>query len=268
MGLAPDPRNALRVPKLDEPLILFDLGEKVEKLEVVSPEYRLALLQLAMETFVAQADGRVTEAERQALLTQASETPDITEVERRELMANVEWLLLVPADLALLRRKLKDTSIEAQAAVRASLIAAAHADGAIQAEEVAGIEKIYNALGLDASLVYSDIHAGRATTGPVRVRAAEAEAPGEMIAPEAVAPRRMLDPSRIAAIRSDTARVNTVLGGIFSPEETIAEVSGATENATLVGRVPGVGVGGRARSPRRSAAHGRRHRWAATVDLR
>lgn len=235
VGLAPDPRNALRMPKLDEPLILFDLSEKVEKLEVVSSEYRQALLQLAMGTFVAQADGRVTEAERQALITLASETPNITEVERRELIANVEWLLLVPADLALLRRKLKDTNIEAQAAVRASLIAAAYADGAIQAEEVAGIEKIYKALGLDASLVYSDIHAGRATTEPVRVRAAEVDAPGEMIAPEAAAPRRMLDPSRIAAIRSDTARVNTVLGDIFSSEEAIDEASGAAENATLAG---------------------------------
>lgn len=235
MGLAPDPRNALRAPKLDEPLILFDLGETVEKLEVVSSEYRQALLQLAMGTFVAQADGRVTEAERVALLTQASETPDITEVERRELKANLEWLLLVPADLALLRRKLKDTSIETQAEVRTSLIAAAHADGAIQAEEVAGIEKAYKALGLDPSLVYSDIHAGRATTGPVRVRAADAEAPGEMIGPEATAPRRMLDPSRIAAIRSDTARVNTVLGDIFSSDVVPDDASGALEKAILIG---------------------------------
>lgn len=235
VGLAPDPRNALRMPKIDEPLILFDLGDKVEKLEVVSPGYRQALLQLAMGAFVAQADGRVTGVERQALLTVASEAPNISEVERRELLANVDWLLLVPADLALLRRKLKDTGVETQASVRASLIAAAHADGAIQAEEVAGIEKIYKALGLDASLVYSDIHAGRATTGPVRVRAAEADAPGEMITPEAITPTRMLDASRIAAIRSDTARVNTVLGEIFSSDEGIDEASGAAESATLTG---------------------------------
>lgn len=47
-GLAPDPRFALRAPKSNEPVVLFDLGEPVEELENVSETYRLTLIQLAL----------------------------------------------------------------------------------------------------------------------------------------------------------------------------------------------------------------------------
>jgi len=110
------------------------------------------------------------------------------------------------------------------------MIAIAHADGIIKTEEVAGIEKVYRILGLDPSTVYSDLHAGEVSDAPVRVKAAEPGAPGEAIPEDSSTSRSQLDPSRIAAIRSDTARVSSVLGQIFQSEpdgepEPIAAVS-------------------------------------------
>ena len=67
------------------------------------------------------------------------------------------------------------------AALRATLVAAAHADGIIRSEEVAGMETLYKALGLDPALVYSDIHAGDVPGGPVPVKPATAGTPGEAI---------------------------------------------------------------------------------------
>ncbi len=232
-GFAPDPRFALRSPKLDEPVVLFELGEAVGQLEDVSDEYRAALIEAALGSFVAHADGQITESERKSLLAKATDVDGLSGQECRRLAANVEWMLAVAPDLTLLRRKLKDTGPEAMAGVRSALIAAAHADGVIQSEEVAGIEKVYKALGLDPALVYSDLHTGDVSDGPVRVRAAQPGVAGETIPDDAPSGPPKLDAARIAAIQSDTARVSSVLGNIFDDTPEVSEV--AEPDETVLG---------------------------------
>ena len=218
-GMAPDPRFSLRGPKIDEPVVIFELGEPVEQLEDVSPAYRTELFELALATFVAHADSKLVEAERRALREKIEATRGLTELERKRLHANLGWYLGVPPDMLWLRRKLKDAGAEHHLALRAAVVAIAHADSVIQSEEVACIEKIYKALGIDAGLVYADLHAGDVPDGPVRVKAAEAEAPGEQIPVEPKTKAAALDAARIAAIRTDTERVSSVLGEIFSADD-------------------------------------------------
>lgn len=214
-GFAPDPRFALRSPKIGEPVVIFDLGETVAQLEDVSAEYRAALIETALGSFVVHADGQIRESERKYLREKAIKATYLSVQEKRRLVANLDWMLAVAPDMTLLRRKLKDTGPQAQASIRSALVSAAHADGIIQPEEVAGIEKIYKALGLDPALVYSDLHAGEINSGPVRVRAAEMGASGEAIPDEKSVELPQLDAARVAAIRSDTERVSSVLGEIF-----------------------------------------------------
>lgn len=214
-GMAPDPRFSLRTPKAGEPVVIFDLGASIEHLEEVSPRFQEALMELAIGTFVAHADGQVTEAERTALRDRILGTAGLSEQERRRLLANLDWLVSVPPNMSLLRQRLKDTNPEQQVSIRSAVIAIAHADSVVQSDEVAQIEKIYKALGLDPANAYSDLHAGHVLDGPVTMREAEPTAPGETI-PQAAS---RLDPERIAAIRSDTQRVSSVLGDIFSSDE-------------------------------------------------
>ena len=235
-GLAPDPRFALRSPKPEEPVVLFDLGKPVEKLEEVSAGYRSALMELALGSFVAHADGRIAEPERRVLEAQIISADGLSDQERRRLGANLEWFLAVPPDMTLLRRKLKEVDEDGQTALRAALVIAAHADGIIQSEEVARIEMVYKALGLDPSLAYSDLHAGDVTDAPRRVRAAQPGRPGETIPEIEKAAGPALDASRIAAIRSDTERVSSVLGQIFETEEDQKE-AGVSENRTVLPRL-------------------------------
>lgn len=222
-GMAPDPRFSLRGPKIDEPVVIFELGEPVEQLEDVSPAYRTELFELALATFVAHADSKIVEAERRALREKIDAVSGLTELERKRLHANLEWYLDVPPDMSWLRSKLKDADAEHHLALRAAVVAIAHADSVIQSEEVACIEKIYKALEIDAGLVYADLHAGDVPDGPVRVKAAEAEAPGEQIPDEPKAKTASLDAARIAAIRNDTERVSSVLGEIFSTDEDVRD---------------------------------------------
>ena len=234
-GLAPDPRFALRSPKPEEPVVLFDLGEQIEKLEDVSASYQTALMELALASFVAHADGRIADAERKALEAQIASVEGLSEQERHRLQANMVWFLAVPPDMTLLRRKLKDVGVEDQTAMRAALVGAAHADGVIQSEEVASIEKVYKALGLDPSLAYSDLHAGEIADAPRTVRAAQPGNSGEAIPELQKATGPVLDASRIAAIRSDTARVSSVLGQIFEAEEEAEEGRDSKDVTLFVG---------------------------------
>ena len=222
-GMAPDPRFSLRGPTIDEPVVIFELGDTVEQLEDVSPAYRAELFELALATFVAHSDSKLVEAERRALGEKVETAKGLSELERKRLHANLEWYLSVPPDMSWLRSRLKDADAEHHLALRAAVVAIAHADSVIQSEEVACIEKIYKALGIDAGLVYADLHAGDVPDGPVRVKAAEAETLGEQIPDEPRVKAASLDAARIAAIRTDTERVSTVLGEIFSADEDAYE---------------------------------------------
>ncbi|MCK5930965.1 MAG: TerB N-terminal domain-containing protein [Fulvimarina manganoxydans] len=239
-GMAPDPRFALRGPKADEPVVLFELGEAVDRLEEVTSAYRVALIELALGTFIAHADGEIVEAERNALEQRIEALENVTDAERKRLFANLQWLLATPPDLPLLRRKLKEMAPEHQKAFREIVVAIAHSDASIQAGEVAGIEKIYKALGLDPSDVYSDIHSGGTRDGPIRVRRAEPGAPGESIPAESDegGSRIALDPSRIEAITKNTAEVSSVLGAIFADD--LATDDDATTPKADASRFPGL----------------------------
>lgn len=222
IGLAPDPRFSLRAPKHGEAVVLFALEGPVSRLEEVSAAYQRALLELALAVFIAQADGQVSGQERQALDQLIRRTSGLNTAERLRLSANLDWLLAVPPDLPFLRRKVKDMTVEQQAAVRAAIVTVAHADAVMHAAEVAQIERLYKAMGLDPAVAYSDLQAPVPAAGPVTVLAFEPSPDGEVILPEEVpaagVPR--LDAVRIAAIQQDTARVSSVLGQIFAmPEE-------------------------------------------------
>lgn len=233
-GLAPDPRHALRLPKEGEPIILFPL-DAGEGAGTVSEAYQATLLELALSAFVAHADGQVTDGERLVLADRVARAQDVTQAERKRLKANLDWFLAVPADMAALRSRLKDIDAAQHAALRNAMIAVAHADGIIQTEEVAGIEKIYRILGLDPSTVYSDLHAGAVANTPIRVRSADPGSPGEPIPEEATVRRPVLDRQRIAAIRSDTARVSSVLGQIFQTEHDVEPQPAVISTSPLKG---------------------------------
>ena len=223
-GVAPDPRFALRSPKIGEPVIIFDLGMAVAQLEDVSETYRTALLNTALGTFVAHADGEVTESERNSLLKTLNETENLSGQERRRLIANLEWMLSVAPDLALLRRRLKGTEPDAASAIRSTLISAAHADGIVRVQEVAGIEKIYKAVGLDPALAYSDLHAGEFSDRPVKVGSATPAAAGKAIPADKPNGGIHLDMEHIASIHSETVRSSSVLGAIFGDTDAADDV--------------------------------------------
>ena len=232
IGMAPDPRFALRSPKLGEPVVLFRLPKGVTALEEVSEKYKNILVAIAMGSFVAHADGTIAAKERSALETRIDAT-ELSGAERARLLANLEWMLAVPPDLALFRRRLKGAPENIRHELGQVALAMAAADGVVDPGEIKAIERLYKAIGLTTDGVYSDLHALTARSEPVTVRRAGEPARDFAIPPP---PERdgkvVLDAGRVASLMADTARVSSVLGDIFredeleeEPDETREEIS-------------------------------------------
>ena len=81
IGMAPDPRFALRSPKPSEPVVLFRLPEGLTALEEVSKAYKDILVVIALGSFVAHADGTIIAKERDALEARIDAT-ELSEAER------------------------------------------------------------------------------------------------------------------------------------------------------------------------------------------
>jgi tellurite resistance protein len=242
-GLAPDPRYGLRSPCNEDPVMIFKLPEDLAELETVSDGYRRALTEIALGAFIAQVDGEVVPAEYAALEASARNAPDLTVSEKIRLLANLNWLLAVPPDMTLLRRQVKESTDKDRDAFRQIALAMASADSVIQPEEVGGVEKIYRALGLDVSTVYSDLHAATMSNGLVPVRPAQETVPGERIPEEGHTPNKSgveLDFDRISATQKQTADVSELLGRIFAADEPEEEDADEQPSETVQGGLDGL----------------------------
>ena len=124
---------------------------------------------------------------------------------RERLHAHLQWLTLVPVTLVSLKKKLEPLEHTAKQAFATFMATLAQADGVVSPDEVKFLEKVYKALGVESTQVFSDIHAASA---------------GHTPAPRTAAKGFRLDTARIAALEQDTARVLALHADIFT-EETI-----------------------------------------------
>ena len=234
-GLAPDPRYALRPPKINEPVILFPLPEGYDLADGASDAYKAALLELGLAALIAHADGTIAPAEKTALAETIHGNTQLDEHERARLQANLDWLLSVPPDFSLFRKRLKEAANGEVAVVRRIIVAIANADGVIHRDEIASIEKIYRVMGLDPSEVYSDLHVGAMADEPVSVRPAVSAPAGETIPPETSNRTGIvLDRSRIAEISRQTEQASKVLGSILGGDEADDENLALQEEETSI----------------------------------
>ncbi len=229
VGMAPDPRFALRKPRLGEPVVLFHLPEDTRTIESPSEAYQSAILNLAVATLVAHADDQIDHAERAHMAGQIDANQSVTEAERARLHANLSWMIAVPPDIGMLRTRLRNAPEELLGALSRLAVIAAGADGAIGPEEIQVIERLHAVTGLDRKRVYADLHALRSAPEPITVRPAD-RATHEFTIPsppsETPVDAVTLDAEHVAVVMADTARVSQVLGDVFADGPDEDEESG------------------------------------------
>jgi uncharacterized tellurite resistance protein B-like protein len=216
IGMEPDVLSGGRVPKLNEPVVLFEHDQDSSR----TPAYQTALLTLELAMAVVMADGSFSDTELQHLREQVRSWSDLDVGHLRRLDAHLRLLTLAPIPLSTLRKKLEPLDDRARRTLAGFMVALAQADGVVTPDEIRVLEKVYKALGVDANQVFSDVHA--AATGALAPSASSSTS-------NAATPSNAsnggfkLDTARIAALHQDTARVSALLVPIF--EDPQADVT-------------------------------------------
>lgn len=162
IGIAPDQRFHLTKFKADGNIVLFSPGHG-EFFES-SPAFHQVMLALRLGAMVATIDGVVAADEEKALRRIIEHDDKLSPTEKNSLTAYLTWRLNSPANTAGLSARieqLNETQIEF---LKRFIVSIALADGKVDADEIKQIEKLYASLGLDKSLVTSDIHHLTTTT--------------------------------------------------------------------------------------------------------
>lgn len=221
VGMAPDPRFALRSPRVGEQVVLFHLPEGVTQLDAVSGKYKSILIKIAIGSFVAHADEAFEAQEIYTLEAAIYDDPELSQSERFRLRANLKWMTSVKPDLSLLRRHLRDTPRDASYEIGQVALAVAAADGVISGKEVSALERLYKVIGLNTDGIYSALHALASGSGPVTIIPATEGERGFAL-PSRPAPdcAVILDAEKVASVMANTARVSSILGQIFQEEES------------------------------------------------
>lgn len=222
-GIEPDVRLGGRTPKLGECVVLFPLADGVRAQTELGATYQATALTLDLCAVVAHADDVVTPEEESRLLELADGNLFLSPVERSRLWAHVRWLMAVPPSMSQLQARISGLAEERRHDLAQFVVAVAAADGHVGLEEMKLLERIYKLLGMEATQLFSDIHAFQADDEPVVVRPAVEVPAGRRIPQPPLAQEQdtqavVLNMARIERIRSDTAKVSSLLSEIFVEE--------------------------------------------------
>ncbi len=220
VGMEPNLLEGAKAPKSGDHVVLFRLSGS-ESATGSHDAYQLAVLTLQLASAVARADGNFDAGEVAHLEQEIERWAHLTPAHRSRLRAHLQWLGVSTVTLASLKKKLEPLDVAARETIAIFMVTLAHADGAIAPKEIAFLEKVYKALGVDPGRLFSDIHS--VGTG---VPSTESSVPETGF---------RLDSARIAALQRDTEKVSALLADIFVDEEITATPEDEPEEADLVG---------------------------------
>ena len=218
-GIAPDIRFHQAKPDIDGKIMLFPGGHG----EDFSPssEFRKTGTILRLGSLVAGIDNHIADSEIKLLENLITQNEKLEETEKCSLDSYMHWRLNTPANAAGLKKRLEALSESEKIAISHILIGVALADGRIDPAEIKQLEKLYGQLGLDKTMVASDIH-NLSSDRPSRAeqeRKTAVETQPEALPAEALS----LDRDLLKLYEEETKDVQSVLESIFADDDVLDE---------------------------------------------
>lgn len=213
-GIAPDSRYHYAKPSIDGKLVLFSEGHG--QYFEPSRAFKEIGMTLRLGAMVAAIDSHIDEAESTILQQLIDHDTRLSPVEKNSLHAYLLWRLNTKQNMAGLKARLENLGDKEKSTVSNILIGVALVDGAIAPEEIKQLEKLYTALGLNKSLVVSDIHSASSST---LSRSNKLTPQNTTLTSPKEKPTFVLDERILAIHESETKDVQTMLGAIFVDEE-------------------------------------------------
>ncbi len=232
-GIAPDIRFHHAKPDINGKVVLFAGGHG----DNFSPShaFRQMTTILRMGAMVAGIDSHIDDSEVSVLKNLITQNNQLTETDMRSLYAYMHWRLNTPANMLGLKACVQNINKHEKTMISHILISVALADGKINPAEIKQLEKLYVLLGLDKSMVSSDIH-------NLSLNKSLRPAQGEKTAIENLAGTQpvtacsfSLDRDLLKAHEEETRDVQVVLESIFADESVLDEPAQAPTGSTPAG---------------------------------
>ncbi|MBB1267859.1 TerB N-terminal domain-containing protein [Shewanella sp. SR44-3] len=208
IGIAPDQRFHFTKFKVDGNIVLFSPGHG-EFFEP-RPAFHQVMLALRLGAMVATIDGTVDIDEEQTLRKLIEHDDKLSPTEKNSLSAYLTWRLNSPANTVGLSARIELLNSNQTEFLKKLIISIALADGKVEPSEIKQIEKLYTSLGLDKSLVASDVHNVTTTRRPTSSSTSD------------VGPNKdvfQLDEDILAMHESDTSDAKSMLANIFTVDD-------------------------------------------------
>lgn len=208
IGIAPDQRFHHAKLKIDDNIVLFSPGHG----EFFEPSSAFNQVSLAIRlgAMVATIDGTVDQHEKFALQTLINHDDKLSPSEKNSLNAYLTWRLNAPVNNTGLKARIEKLGVPQVEFLKRFMLSIALADGKIDAAEIKQIEKLYTSLGLDKSLVTSDIHAFASSKQPISATPKDVSIDKSTF---------QLDEGILAMHESDTNDAKSMLESIFAVDE-------------------------------------------------
>jgi hypothetical protein len=158
-----------------------------------------------------------------ALADQLAQALELPVAHRRRVRAHLLWSSVAPPSLAPAARLLATETPAARDELGQFLVDLATRRGSVGPDQVSGLTRAYQALGLEPASMFSLIHqrAAAPSVQPIEVRPAGQATGGEAIPPPPAAGDGavVLDPAALAATLAASAESTALLGQIFAEAE-------------------------------------------------
>lgn len=224
IGIAPDQRFHLTKFKADGNIVLFSPGHG-EFFEA-SPAFQHVMLALRLGAMVATTDGVVSDDEERALRRIIENDDKLSPTEKNSLSAYLTWRLNSPSNTAGLSARIEQLNSTQIESLKKFIVSIALADGKVDAQEIKQIEKLYTSLGLDKSLIASDIH-HLTTTKSVSLPPLQGTGQSHAVFE--------LDEGILAIHENDTTAAKSILENIFAVEDETEPLQIAATNTVTSG---------------------------------
>ena len=156
LGIVPDPSFHHAKPDINGNVVFF-LGGHGSTFSPSSAFYQVRAI-LRLGAMVAKIDDDVSTSEVVFLSNLIKNDSVLSEIEKRSLYAYLRWRLNTESNMSGLKAILNGFNDQKKKVISHVLVSVALADGRIEPSEIKQLEKLYLSLGLDKSLVVSDIH--------------------------------------------------------------------------------------------------------------
>jgi tellurite resistance protein len=229
LGMDPDSRLGVELPGPDDPVVVF-AARDLETRNTVSKHFNGAALLLQLASIVASSSEGFSDKEASTILNYLDSEIDLPECEKQRLAARLAVYRQYPPAPARLRKQINGMAIDIRESIGNFLVHVAAADGTVDPSEVRTLEDLFRLLGLEKAALYSKIHSVQ-TQGKITSTGRTIGVPG--------AGGIQFDVDRIAALRSESAKISTILDKVFESTEELVDIAAVPEKQdTLLGLDP------------------------------